>query len=400
MNGSARRIRWGVRIACLAGAVLLVLGGPLPGGAARVLPVLSPLATFSSALASREWFLPLYWLAPAAVLTALAVWRGRWFCRWMCPAGTVYALASSNKPAARRLVRGRWNAWLFWMTLGASAVGYPLWLVFDPLSTSSRTFAWLNGGITLASLVPGLILPVFLVVGLFQPMAWCSNVCPLGYAFTLLDHRGGSGRFRFRHDRRLAVKGLVAGGVLAALAPRVPITAGHRKWPALLPPGSRPPEDFSSLCSRCGACIEACPTGILRLQWNPDAPLSQWFQPELNPDAGACEEFCQACTRVCPTGAILPLDEETKRNLQIGIARVYRGRCLAWRDGEHCMVCDEYCPYNAIKTILSDEGIPQPEVDPDTCRGCGYCQLECPAERGKAILVTANNLQRPVPNPD
>jgi len=52
------------------------------------------------------------------------------------------------------------------------------------------------------------------------------------------------------------------------------------------------------------------------------------------------------------------------------------------------MVCDEYCPYHAVK-IIEHNGVNCPEVDPDICRGCGLCQTVCPAVPEKAIIVQA-----------
>ncbi|MBP7276266.1 MAG: 4Fe-4S dicluster domain-containing protein, partial [Kiritimatiellae bacterium] len=124
-------------------------------------------------------------------------------------------------------------------------------------------------------------------------------------------------------------------------------------------------------------------------------PLISWFQPEMQPDFGACEEFCNDCARVCPTGAIRNLGVEEKRQLQIGVAKVTRDDCLAWTEGEHCMVCQEFCPYGAIDTRTSRAGIPRPVVNEKKCRGCGFCQNACPAIRnGKAILVHGVDAQR------
>jgi len=150
------------------------------------------------------------------------------------------------------------------------------------------------------------------------------------------------------------------------------------------------------VCTRCYACVNVCPTGVLRVGWpRSGRALLGWFQPELDAEAGACEEFCQACTRVCPTGAIRSLSEAEKRGRQIGVAQVRREACLAWTDGETCMVCQEFCPYHAIETDASAEGIPRPVVNPEQCRGCGYCQKECPSVRlGKAIHVHGLSEQR------
>jgi len=119
-----------------------------------------------------------------------------------------------------------------------------------------------------------------------------------------------------------------------------------------------------------------------------NADAGSWFAPEMDADKGVCEQYCNKCGTVCPTGAISFLTEEAKQKLQIGIAEVIRPACLAWTDKEHCMVCQEFCPYGAIKIDEGPDGIPRPIVKEDVCRGCGACQNACPAVRqGKAILI-------------
>ena len=110
-----------------------------------------------------------------------------------------------------------------------------------------------------------------------------------------------------------------------------------------------------------------------------------------------CFEYCNECTRVCPTGAIERLDLAAKRNRAMGLAEIDRNRCIAWRDGEYCMVCHEFCPYLAIGTE-EHAGVNCPVVLPDMCRGCGACQVNCPAIPDKAIVVhgTLQHAARPL----
>ena len=95
-----------------------------------------------------------------------------------------------------------------------------------------------------------------------------------------------------------------------------------------------------------------------------------------------------------PTGAIRSLSHDEKWRTQIGIAEVEKEKCLAWADKEYCMVCDEYCPYNAIESEVIGDDIHCPVIDKKLCRGCGACESACPAFRaGKAIFVHAKNPQ-------
>jgi ferredoxin len=386
-------MQWGVRWLCLAAALFLLLGGPVPAWAARVLPGLSPLVVLSAALAARTWYATLFWSLPVAAVLGVAVIKGRWFCHWVCPMGTLSRLVSGRLPP-RRLVRRHYRVHIFWATVAASALGVPLLLFLDPLSMSSRTFALLNGGFTVAALVPGLLLPLFLVWAVFQPMAWCTHLCPLGYLFGLVHQRGVPTVHRVDRHRRAVLQGLGVGALLALGVPRLPqLKRGGRRQP-ILPPGALDAEAFASTCSRCGVCVETCPTHAIQAQFDVRQSVAQWFQPEIVPEYGGCEEFCTACTHVCPTGALRSLGEEEKRHRRLGKATVVHERCLAWEEGEYCTICDEYCPYNAIEVTESEEGIPLPEVNHDLCRGCGICQYECPVEEGgKAIVVEGLDVQ-------
>ena len=57
------------------------------------------------------------------------------------------------------------------------------------------------------------------------------------------------------------------------------------------------------------------------------------------------------------------------------------------------MVCHEFCPYLAIRTV-THRGVNCPEVDPAMCRGCGACQANCPALPVKAIVVGGREQKR------
>ncbi|MGE4129812.1 MAG: 4Fe-4S dicluster domain-containing protein [Hyphomicrobiaceae bacterium] len=62
--------------------------------------------------------------------------------------------------------------------------------------------------------------------------------------------------------------------------------------PEQRPPWSRPEAEFLEACARCGACIEACPTGVLV------EGSSQY--PAIRFGTAACT-LCAACAQACPT---------------------------------------------------------------------------------------------------
>jgi len=397
-------IQWGVRLVLLAAAVTLAAGGPLPVLAARVVPALSPLVAVTSSVAQRTWYLGAFWFVPPLAVLLLAFWKGRLFCRWICPAGTIYA-AGSRWSLKKRLLRVRLNAYLFWAILGASLVGAPLLAWLDPLSTFSRIGPLLRGTYTLASLVPGVLLPVLLLLGVVQPMIWCTHVCPLGYGLELARSIRRRPKETFRTSRRQVIAGLAVGVPLAAGARWLGAFAapGTKDKPLpVLPPGAADPETFASLCTRCYACVDVCPTKIIRVDLPAGRAVGQLFQPEVvvfdsekTPDCGYCPEPCNLCSDVCPTGALRPLSFEEKWHRQIGVAEVIREACLAWEDGEDCVVCQEVCPYHAVDMEDSPDGRARPVINKELCRGCGACYSKCPAVRkGKALVIRGVERQR------
>ncbi len=379
---------WIVRLVCLVGAVVLALGGPVPSLLARVLPGLSPLLVLAHSLAGRSWYVGLFWgLPPLAVLLA-AVWKGRIFCRWVCPAGTLFATAAACK-GRKRFMKVRLGGVVFWMIVAGAIIGFPLWISMDPLSSFNRLTPLFRGTYAAASLIPGLIVPIFLLLGVFQPFIWCFHFCPLGYLFDLCHFKAPKPVWKRDETRRHIVLGLALGVPLALAAKKLaPLAPSGPALKPILPPGAADPQSFASLCSRCYACVNVCPTRVIKVKMPLGKRLGQFFHPELDTERTYCEEHCNQCSQVCPAGAIRPLTLDQKRSRQIGRANVIKKACLAWEDGEHCMVCQEFCPYFAIEASESPAGIPRPVVKPEVCRGCGACQSECPAVRmGKAIIV-------------
>ena len=155
---------------------------------------------------------------------------------------------------------------------------------------------------------------------------------------------------------------------------------GHN---AIRPP-SADPARINALCARCGNCMRACPEKLIR----PDlgaSGIDGLFTPAIilrshdTKQESYCFQDCVACTQVCPTGALRPLTVEEKHARPIGLAVIDFKKCLAWAKDEYCAVCDEYCPYQAIK-LQERNGVNCPTVDAAKCRGCGACESACAAD--------------------
>jgi len=189
-------------------------------------------------------------------------------------------------------------------------------------------------------------------------------------------------------SRRTAILSM-AGGCLWALTGQVDYGSRMKYSRLIRPPGALPEEQFISQCIRCGQCMKICVTNGLQPTFM-EAGLSGMWTPCLVPLRGYCEENCNLCTRICPTGAITPVDVKDKKKIAIGKARINTGKCIAWYQGAECLVCDEHCSY---KAVFWEErgGVRRPFVDAQKCVGCGICENKCPTGPDPAIVVFALN---------
>ncbi len=163
--------------------------------------------------------------------------------------------------------------------------------------------------------------------------------------------------------------------------PREPRQVYDDEEPEVLrPPGALPESQFLAQCIRCVRCIEACPSGAIRLAGAGDraAPGT----PLILASDTACA-LCLECTGACPTEALTPLTQ--KREVRMGIAVVDERTCVSHNGTGVCGACHTACP-------LRNEAITQgphnaPTVHTDFCVGCGLCEEACIINGIKAIRV-------------
>lgn len=182
----------------------------------------------------------------------------------------------------------------------------------------------------------------------------------------------------------------VAGGLLMLPVFRAAGSSKNDNHGKLIrPPGTIPEEQFIARCLACGECMKVCPTNTLQPCMFTDG-FSRLYTPKVVPRIAGCEEKCNLCGNVCPTGAIRKLPLEEKQFVKIGTAVLDRHRCLAWSQNKECLVCDEVCPYNAIEARVVDTvkgRFKVPVVNEDLCLGCGMCEQHCPIFDIAAIAV-------------
>jgi len=290
------------------------------------------------------------------VIGLIAVER-RFWCRNLCPLGAFLGLLSRFSLWRRRVADTCTACSLCARTCPMNAIGD------DFLGTSSRECIVCER---------------------------CSPVCPVdAISFTA----GSPGpATEFDPSRRGAlVSGI--GGIVAGLAAGSSVSAKTTNGALLRPPGALVEKDFLDSCLRCGECMKACPTHALQPSFL-QSGFEGLFTPVLVPCIGACEEQCNICGLICPTGAIRSLPLEEKQYAVIGNAAIDRSLCIAWEQGKICLICDEVCPYDAVefRLVVDEKGaIKRPFVIEDKCTGCGQCEHGCPVNGPKAIHVTPVN---------
>lgn len=151
----------------------------------------------------------------------------------------------------------------------------------------------------------------------------------------------------------------------------------------LRPPWALPEAAFASRCTRCLACLAACPSRII---CQDAAGL-----PQIDFSAGECT-FCAACVSACAPAALERLVDSTdeasgdERAAPPWAARAEFGsRCLLLQRVD-CRVCGEACPEAAISFQPQPGGSVELRFAAAACSGCGACFAPCPAA---AISIVA-----------
>ena len=196
-----------------------------------------------------------------------------------------------------------------------------------------------------------------------------------------VEPHGTMGRREFTMtDLRVTRRELFTGSFLRKLVARGDEVQGEgsraeRAFPVLRPPGAIPESRFLALCTRCGACAEACPHDAIVSA--PSRLRGAQGTPTVDPGHQPCW-LCPdtPCAAVCPTAALVP-----GRFGKVGQAHVLPHSCLAYRTS--CTICVERCP---VEGAIRADSRGRPEIVPSRCSGCGVCQYVCPAPE-RAIVV-------------
>ena len=245
------------------GNVELVTGSTTATRLGDVVPFADPLAALEAMLASRSVTSDL--LIGAGLLLAFGALFGPVFCGWVCPLGLLLDVNDSLRRHVRRLLRrppqiprrGARAAAVRWAVLGivlgfALVAAIPLFQILSPINLIGHLIA--IGGPVAPTLI---VLGVLLAMEWIWPRLWCRVWCPLGALYSLIG--------------RLAVWRVCVNEEEPQRQPCMRCTLN-------CPMGIRVMQDYAltqrlsvddPACTRCGACIDACPGGVLSLGFRP-----------------------------------------------------------------------------------------------------------------------------------
>lgn len=134
---------------------------------------------------------------------------------------------------------------------------------------------------------------------------------------------------------------LTDGGYAGVSLPGVP----DRK--PVLPPGAGMRSAFALKCAACQLCVANCPGGCLK----PSVRLGSFGQPELDFRHGSCIATCVKCGEICPEGAIAHLQPERRRHVHVGRAVWKKDLCIRTTEKVPCTACERKCPVQAIHVV-------------------------------------------------
>ena len=129
------------------------------------------------------------------------------------------------------------------------------------------------------------------------------------------------------------------------------------------PPGALAEPDFTAKCTTCDECVTACPENIIL--------RGSGGYPEVDFRQGECT-FCMRCVDVCADGALSETVQPVWR-LEVRVL----DSCLAKRQVV-CQTCADVCEVEAIRFVPRLGSVATPQIDNDTCTGCGACIAACP----------------------
>ena len=282
-------------------------------------------------------------LVSLCVLTALAIWKRRFYCTSICPVGTLLNLLSRHS--------------LFKLRIKENCVKCRQCEKKCPAGCIDIENTTIDNGRCVRCAV-------------------CLDECnfsAIGFTGKKIPVKSADiSRRDFIKRGSVAIGSTVAGTVMLKLG--IDKFAPDVAFSKILPPGAGTMARFSKKCTSCLICVQNCPQNIIRPAVGGDAPVS------LDLHHNFCSWDCKMCSDICPTGALHELSLEEKQHTQIALAQI-SSSCVG------CRKCVPVCHAKAIS--MKPNGCAA--VEPQSCVGCGRCTFECPV---KAISLMPVAIQK------
>jgi len=137
------------------------------------------------------------------------------------------------------------------------------------------------------------------------------------------------------------------------------------------PPGALDEVEFLAACTRCKACVDACPPHAIRIMPinGGVAAGTPYLEPRIQP-CQLCDGF--PCIAACSDAALLPV--ANARQVAMGAAVINNVSCQTF-DDKICTLCYDACPFPEEAMQISPDFHPQVLA---ACVGCGLCEKACP----------------------
>ncbi|WP_180326565.1 4Fe-4S binding protein [Raoultibacter phocaeensis] len=210
-----------------------------------------PLGFAQASLASREVYGAIVF--PLIVVALAALLFGRAFCSWVCPSGLVKKKSPRYKMQATRPIQRSSTVSSLVLVAGVLAasfiVGFPLFCLFCPIGL---VFGFVYAAFrTLTIYQPSwdlVIFPALLLIELRLFGSWCTKLCPLGAAASLVA-RVSPFRLRMKADR-------LSCNVDASCRACEQVCPEHFSASAIT-------SGSEESCTLCLECKDACPSRAL-----------------------------------------------------------------------------------------------------------------------------------------
>ncbi len=182
-------------------------------------------------------------------------------------------------------------------------------------------------------------------------------------------------------DRNLTRRQFFRAGPRGILNEYTGRKTGEDVRPLIRPPGAVREVEFLQRCQSCHACEEACPHDAI-FMLGPEYGEAE-ETPHMKPDEVPCHWCTEMdCIEACGSGALrLPADGLVA---PIAVVEIDHDTCLV-SQGILCDDCAMICPSHIGAITMKGR---KPELNPDTCTGCGLCIQHCMAEPTAIRLIS------------